>query len=387
MPAVLAIIFAGLTGVAPPVLAAAPEVETHKHPMPVYKDVTVNPYSTPDLSTPQNLSLKATGKVREYTLTIEQIRWNVVGNVYMTQWAFNGQVPGPTLEANEGDLVRITVKNNTSVDHTLHAHGLWAPTVMDGVPDMTQKPIGPGQSFLYEFVAKPAGFHWYHCHVNTAEHLEMGLYGGFIVHPAPQPGLGTSKEQALDPSLKIDRDYILIIDEMDTRIEEGKAGGLGLGHPRMIANYNYFTINGKAFPDTPVLWVREGETIRIRILNVGSWVHSFHLHGHTFATSSAECDRCPRTWEYRDVVNVSTAQRVDIVFKANNPGRWMFHCHIPPHVTNNGAYPGGMMTIVEYENNPYEKMLPPMNMPGLKASEDHGGAHTAQAAAEAVKTP
>jgi manganese oxidase len=367
--ALIALALAVLLGNGGTAFAASPEVETHKHPMPAYKDVTVNPYSMPDLSTQQNLSVKATGKLKEYTLTIDQIRWNLVGDVYMTQWAFNGQVPGPTLEANEGDLVRITVKNNTTVDHTLHSHGLWVPTIMDGVPDMTQKPIGPGETFVYEFIAKPAGFHWYHCHVNAAEHLEMGLYGGFVVHPAPETGLGTSREQALDPMLKIDRDYILIVDEMDTRIEEGKSGGMGLGHPRMIANYNYFTINGKAFPDTPVLWVREGETVRIRILNVGSWVHSFHLHGHTFATSSAECDRCPRTWEYRDVVNISTAQRVDIVFKANNPGRWMFHCHVPPHVTNNGAYPGGMMTIVEYENNPFQKLLPSMKMHRLRKNE------------------
>jgi len=351
------------------VAAQAPDVDAPKQPIPVFKNVPVNPLSMPDLSSQQNLSVKATGKVVEYTLTVEAIRWKIVGNVYMNQWGFNGQMPGPLLEATEGDLVRITVKNNTSVDHTLHAHGIWTPTVMDGVPDMTQKPIAPGESFVYEFIAKPAGFHWYHCHVNAAEHLEMGLFGGFIVHPAPETGMGTTKEQAVDPALKIDREYILIADEMDTRIEEGKAGGLGLGHPRMMANFNYFTINGKSFPETPVIYVREGETIRIRILNAGALVHSFHLHGHTFATASAECDRCPRSWEFRDVVTISPAQRVDIVFKANNPGRWMLHCHIPPHVTNDGVYPGGMMSMVEYENNPYLKFLPPMEGHGMKHSK------------------
>ena len=349
--------------------AQSPEVDAPKQPIPVFKNVLVNPYSMPDLTSQQILAVKATGKVVEYTLTIEAIRWKIVGNPYMKQWGFNGPGPGTLLEATEGDLVRITVKNNTSVDHTLHSHGIWTPTVMDGVPDMTQKPIAPGESFVYEFIAKPAGFHWYHCHVNAAEHLEMGLYGGFIVHPAPEVGMGTAKEQAVDPAMKIDREYILIADEMDTRIEEGKAGGLGLGHPRMMANFNYFTINGKSFPETPVIYVREGETIRIRILNVGSLVHSFHLHGHTFATASAECDRCPRAWEFRDVVNISPAQRVDIVFKANNPGRWMLHCHIPPHATNDGVYPGGMMSMVEYENNPYLKFLPPMEGHGMKHSK------------------
>ena len=205
--------------------AQAPEVDVANEPIPVFRDVLVNPYSMPDLSAQQNVSVKATGKVREYSLTIEQIRWNIVGDVYMTQWAFNGQVPGPLLEATEGDLVRISVKNNTAVDHTLHAHGLWSPVVMDGVPNVTQKPIGPGETFVYEFIAKPAGFHWYHCHVNAAEHLEMGLYGPFVVHPAPKTGLGTTKEQAVDPALKIDREYLLVIDEMDTRIDDGESGG------------------------------------------------------------------------------------------------------------------------------------------------------------------
>ena len=107
--------------------AQAPEVDVAHEPIPVFKNVPVNSYSMPDLSTQSNISVKATGKVREYSLTIEQIRWNVVEDVYMTQWAFNGQVPGPLLEATEGDLVRISVKNNTTVDHTLHSHGLWVP--------------------------------------------------------------------------------------------------------------------------------------------------------------------------------------------------------------------------------------------------------------------
>lgn len=339
--------------------AQSPTVDVPKVPMPVFKNLAVNPYSMPDLSAEENISVKATGVVREYSLTIEQIRWKIVGDVYMTQWAFNGQVPGPLLEATEGDLVKITVKNNTTVDHTIHSHGLWVPNVMDGVPNVTQKPIGPGETFVYEYIAKPAGFHWYHCHVNAAEHLEMGLYGAFVVHPAPKAGPGTTKEQAVDPALKIDRDYLLVIDEMDTRIEDGEAGGLGLGHPRMMGNFNYFTINGKSHPEIPPLMVREGETIRIRLVNVGALVHTFHLHGHTFATANAECDRCPRQWEYKDTVRINPASRMEIVFKANNPGRWMFHCHVPPHVTNSGRYPGGMMTFVEYENNPYENILPP----------------------------
>ncbi len=304
--------------------AQAPEVDVPRHPIPVLKNVAVNTYSMPNLAPQANLSVRATGKVREYSLTIEQIRWNIVGDVYMTQWAFNGQVPGPLIEATEGDLVRISVKNNTSVDHTLHSHGLWVPTVMDGTPNVSQMPIKPGETFVYEFIAKPAGFHWYHCHVNAAEHLEMGLYGPFIVHPGPKVGLGTTKKQVANPALKIDRDYILVLDEMDTRIDEGESGGFPLGHPRMISNFNYFTINGKAFPETPLITVREGETVRIRLLNVGAWIHTVHLHGHTFAAATAECDRCPRKWEYKDTVRVNPASRMDIVFKANNPGRWLF---------------------------------------------------------------
>lgn len=359
--------------------AADPIVKTHKQPYPdrehYIKDPPINSYSLPpDLLngkwSAENISFKSTGKLVEYNLTIEQIKWNVVGDVFITQWAFNGQVPGPLLTATEGDMVRITVKNNTTIDHTIHPHGFWVPVNMDGVPNITQLSIQPGETFTYEFIAKPSGFMFYHCHVNAATHMAMGLYGGFIVYPGPA-GPGTPKEVAADPNLpRIDRDYVMILSEIDTRIDDGESGGVELGHPRKIANMNYFTINGKSFPETPMIFAKEGETIRVRFLNFGYWSHAMHLHGHAFAQASAECDRCPRNWEYRDAMNLNAANRTDIIFKANNPGRWVFHDHRVPFATNDGAYPGGMLTVVEYENDPWLPLLPQLPLPGFKFMGD-----------------
>jgi FtsP/CotA-like multicopper oxidase with cupredoxin domain len=356
-------------------LAADPEVKTHKQPYPDRWNSIRNPPVSkfaypPDIWAAENMSFRTTGKLVEYYLTIEQIKWNIVGDVFVTQWAFNGQVPGPLLTATEGDIVRITVKNNTTIDHTIHPHGQWVAVNMDGVPNVTQLSIQPGETFVYEFMAKPSGHHFYHCHVNAATHMDMGLYGSFIVYPGPEVANGTTDKQAADPAAKIDRDYVMILDEVDTRIDDGESGGMELGHPRKIANFNYFTINGKSFPESPMIFVREGDIVRVRFLNFGYWSHAMHLHGHAFAQASAECDRCPRTWEFRDAMNLNAAQRTDIVFKANNPGRWVFHCHRVPHATNDGAYPGGLLTIVEYENNPYLPVIPPLPLPGFKTMDD-----------------
>lgn len=107
--------------------------------------------------------------------TINQIKWELLDGVQVTQWEFNSQVPGPTIFANEDDMIKIIVKNNTTIDHTVHPHGMWLPVNMDGVPYVTQLSIQPGETFVYEYVAQPSGLHFYHCHVNAATHMDMGL--------------------------------------------------------------------------------------------------------------------------------------------------------------------------------------------------------------------
>ncbi|HJP17627.1 MAG TPA: multicopper oxidase domain-containing protein [Nitrospinota bacterium] len=306
--------------------------------------------------------LNTTGKVNVVHFTINQIKWELLDGVQVTQWAFNSQVPGPTIFTHEGDLVRIITKNNTTIDHTIHPHGMWLPVNMDGVPNVTQLSIQPGETFVYEFVAQPAGLHFYHCHVNAATHMDMGLYGALYVSPSVEQSavFGKIIEKPFD------KEYLFLVDEWDTRIDDGESFGLELGHPRMLADYNFFGINGKAFPEAPITYVREGDKVRVRWLNFGWWTHAMHMHGGAFGYRSAECDNCPQSVSYADSWPLQSAGRTDTFFIAGNPGRWVWHCHRVPHATNDGAYPGGLLTVVEYLNNPYLPVLPPLAIPGYK---------------------
>ncbi|MGH9346873.1 MAG: multicopper oxidase family protein [Vicinamibacterales bacterium] len=286
-------------------------------------------------------------RIWEYTLVVTEGHATLANGARYKVWAFNGRVPGPTLVAKEGEWVRITLVNETSVPHTIHSHGLYVPHRMDGVPhDHGSDPhhpaaaprpaaVAPGERFTYEYLARPAGTHFYHCHVNTNEHLERGMAGILVVLPAaPEPA--------------VDHDFALLLDEWDSRFAQDGTPG----HPRDIGGYDFFTINGRSFPETPPLQVSLGEVVRLRIINAGSLPHSVHLHGHGFLVTHQDGARVPDPAR-RDTIGVSPGERVDLVLVANNPGLWPIHCHVAMHQTNAGQYPGGMMVHMQVGPDPF----------------------------------
>lgn len=123
---------------------------------------------------------------RDFELTIEEVNLQVAPSLKYAVWGFNGQVPGPLMRVNEGDKVTVKVTNNSTLNHTVHWHGMhqmgtWRS---DGVPDITQKAIEPGEDYTYSFTATRVGTLWYHCHVNVAEHVALrGMWGPLIVDP------------------------------------------------------------------------------------------------------------------------------------------------------------------------------------------------------------
>ena len=321
--------------------------------------------------------VKLTGKTVEYVITVTEETIDLAG-VEFPVWAFGkegkkGTVPGPTIAANEGDLVRVTLKNLSGNNHTIHFHG---PTTirysMDGVPAVAQVPVKPDEQFVYEFVAYPAGTHIYHCHVNANEHMDMGLYGPLIIlsdNDLPK-GIG-----------KVDQDVVLMLDEWDSTFskEEGytqttaeQQQATEIGHPRRIANYNFFTINGNSFTDDNpnVLLVEKGQKVRVRFIDIGAWPHTMHFHGHNFLITHIDGYPEPSPWR-ADTLSIFPGQRIDVVFEANNEGRWVWHCHIVPHATNDGVYHGGMLLVVAYPDglNP-DKF--PLGKP-TKIAENAGG--------------
>lgn len=277
--------------------------------------------------------------VWEYELTVAEQEHRLADGTPYKVWAYGGSVPAPTLVAREGDRVRIRLVNETSAPHTIHSHGLFVPQRMDGVPPShgaahhggghaagPAQPVEPGESFTYDYIARPAGTHFYHCHFNTNEHMSRGMAGVLLVMPR-------------EPEPRVDHDVAMLLQEWNSRF--ARAGQPG--NPRDMYDVDFFTINGRSFPQTEPIRAEPGEVIRVRFVNAGAQQHFMHLHGHSFLVTHKDGAPLAEPAEM-DTVAVGPGERVDIVFVANNPGEWPLHCHAAAHQTNAGAYPGGMMT-------------------------------------------
>src|SRR3990167_2169299 len=278
----------------------------------------------------QELPFKVENGQKVFNLTAQPVRWNIFKDVTVTAWAYNGMVPGPLIRVTEGDKVKILVKNNLPEATTIHWHGVLVPNNMDGIPDETQKPIQPGESFTYEFVAKPAGTFWYHSHFNTDKQIGIGLSGAFIIEP----------KGGLDP--KPDIDKVLMLNEWRILGEQT--------YPAMPAtdmDANIFTINGKAFPDTEHITAKVGQRVRLRFIGAGQLIHPMHLHGFPFKIVATDGNDVPLSAQWtKDVISVAPGERYDVEFTPDRPGKWMLHCHITHHTTNFHKEPGGLMMIV-----------------------------------------
>jgi FtsP/CotA-like multicopper oxidase with cupredoxin domain len=276
-------------------------------------------------------------QLREFTLTASQIDWELQPGVPVKAWAYNGQVPGPEIRVREGDHVRITLVNHLPVGTTIHWHGVNVPPDMDGPAGLNQAPVEPGQSFVYDFIATPAGTRWYHSHTDVATQVMLGLYGAFIVEPKAH-------------AVHYDRDYTYILTEWDNELTPDVATGAAPRGPRDSTlrggefGTDEFLMDGKMDEAIPPIVVKEGDKVLIRLINAGNLAHPFHTHGHSFKIVATDGNPVPEAAQLtKDTVLIGPGERYDIVFEANNPGVWMVHCHIENHAAN------GMMTLIEYE--------------------------------------
>jgi FtsP/CotA-like multicopper oxidase with cupredoxin domain len=277
----------------------------------------------------QPLAFRQENGVKVFELTARPVKWNILDDVTVTAWSYNGTVPGPMIRVTEGDAVRIVVKNELPEPTTIHWHGIEVPNAMDGVPDMTQEPIQPGETFTYEFVARPAGTFMYHSHLDSDIQVMAGLYAPFIIEPK-------------EPASAVDVDVTLMFSEWLV-----SGGQTFAAMPMSGMDPNYFTINGKAFPATQTIELKKGQRARLRLISIGQFVHPMHLHGVPFEIVATDGHPVPETARWtKDTVSVAPGERYDIEFTASEPGAWMLHCHIPHHITNDGVEPGGLMLVV-----------------------------------------
>lgn len=273
---------------------------------------------------------------KEFHLVAEHVRREILPDMTFDFWGFNGSMPGPMIEAVEGDRVRIIVHNNLPEGTTVHWHGLELPIAMDGVPGLTQDPIPPGKTFKYEFDLHQNGTFFYHSHGAMQE--IMGMTGLFVIHPS-------------EPHVPVvDHDFGLIMQEFAILPQSTVPNSVS-------EQFNFFTINGRSGPYLTPLVVRLGSRVRIRFMNLSAMDnHPMHLHGHTFWMTGTEGGRIPESaWVPSNNVLVGVGQSRDVEFIANNPGDWMLHCHILHHMMNHMV-----------------SMVGPMAMPGPMIGMQHG---------------
>jgi FtsP/CotA-like multicopper oxidase with cupredoxin domain len=291
----------------------------------------------PDARGDQVLEPRIESGVKIFDIEASVIRWNILPGETVEAFAYNRQIPGPRLQVAEGDRVRINVTNRLPETTTVHWHGLMLPNEMDGPAEITQEPIPPGGTYVYEFVVGQSGTFFYHTHNEPDRQQALGLYGALIVAP---------RDAAAAPPAAT---YDITVQLQEWLKREWRT------YPAMImegALPNFFTINGKAYPATERIRMRVGETLKVRFIGShNNFIHPMHIHGGPFEVVAIDGETLqPSARYFADTINVGPGQRFDVIWTARRPGKWLLHCHIPHHTENNNTEVeggGGLTMIIE----------------------------------------
>jgi len=263
------------------------------------------------------LPWRMNGDWKEFHLVAEPVVREIAPGMNANLWGYNGQSPGPTIEAVEGDKVRIFVTNKLPEHTTIHWHGMLLPCGMDGVGGLTQPHIKPGKTFVYEFELKKSGTFMYHPHADEMVQMAMGMMGFFVVHPR-------------DPKLhRVDRDFVFLLNAYD--IDPGAA----MPKVMTMLDFNLWTINSRAFPGIDHLVVRKGDRVRVRVGNLTMTNHPIHMHGYHFEVTCTDGGWVPERARWPEVtIDVPVGAMRAYEFVADEPGDWALHCHKSHHTMN-----------------------------------------------------
>lgn len=264
------------------------------------------------------------GDTKVFHLVAEVVKQQINPMKSIDVWGFNGSAPGPTIQVNQGDRVRVVFENHLPEPTSLHWHGFEDTIPNDGMPGISQPPVKPGGRFVYEFDIHQEGTYFYHSHMAMQE--MAGMLGGFIMHPK------------LPYQPHCDKDFLIHLQEYAVLPNNTVPNTMNM-------EFNWLLFNGKAGPATTPLIVKLGDRVRVRFVNLGMDHHPMHLHGHTFYVTGTEGGRIPESaWWPGNTVLVGVAQARAVEFVANNPGDWMLHCHLPHHMMNQMSSNVGKMT-------------------------------------------
>ena len=274
------------------------------------------PVITPNGAT---LPWKVVDGVKVYHLIAEEVDHEFAPGLRALCWGYNGRVHGPTIEAVEGDHVRVYVTNRLKAPTTVHWHGIFLPNGMDGVGGLNQRSIAPGETFRYEWTFKQHGTFMYHSHHDEMTQMALGMLGMIVVHPRRPPA-----------GYRVDRDFVIMLSEWKV------VPGAKRPDPNEMTDFNILTMNAKAYPGTAPLVCRKGDRVRIRFGNLSAMDHHpIHLHGYYFKVVATDGGPLPVSAQWPETtVLVPVGSTRDVEFVADEPGDWAMHCHMTHHVMN-----------------------------------------------------
>lgn len=266
------------------------------------------------------LPYKIIDGVKVFHLIAEPIVWEIAKGLTVNTWGYNGSVPGPLIEVSAGDRVRIYVSNKLPAPTTVHWHGMLILCGMDGVSALTQPSIKPGETYVYEFIFPDSGTFMYHSHHDSMTQEGMGLVGMIVAHDRQE-----------DVNKRPQRDFVIMLHEWSVHVGTSKPD------PNEMTDFNILTMNGKVMPYTEPLVAKLGDRVWIRYGNLSAMDHHpIHLHGYSFKTIGSDggwaSDKSKLLPETTVLVPVGAAKVIEFI--ANNPGDWLFHCHMTHHTMN-----------------------------------------------------
>jgi FtsP/CotA-like multicopper oxidase with cupredoxin domain len=257
---------------------------------------------------------------KHFELTASIVDWEVSPGHVVQAWAYNGMVPGPRIDLEVGDQVEVEVTNELPIGTDVHWHGVDVPNDQDGVAPITQELIESGETYTYQFTVEEPAVSMYHAHVHAQDAVPNGMFGTIFVGDMPLPAGQTVSGHEIPDDIEIAQNLPMVLND---------AGAIGL------------SLDGKSFPATAPLVVDEGDWVEVSYYNEGLQVHPMHLHG--FEQIVIAKDGEPLDHPYAaDTVLVAPGERYTVIFNANAPGTWVWHCHILNHVES----PDGMFGMV-----------------------------------------
>ncbi len=282
--------------------------------------------------------IKADG-TKVFDLAAEIVDWEVEPGKIVEAWTYNGVVPAPQILLDRGDKVEVRVVNNLPLSTDIHWHGVIAPNDQDGVAPYTQDPIPPnGGTFTYEFTANDDAIAMYHAHNHGQLMVVNGMFGTIRIGDNPIPYGSTISGVRIPDEIDLALDLPMVLND---------AGTIGL------------SLNGKSFPATEPVVLQEGDWVSVSYFNEGVQVHPMHLH--RFPQLVYAKDGIPLEEPYWvDTLNVAPGERYTVLFRADDVGTWVWHCHILPHVERESGMFGMVTALVVQENPDFDPMDEPI---------------------------